>query len=113
MVAIRKVNRFRTDKSKCSRSQIPGRCGHEFQYGCSRATPLQLQFLKCGPESLAVRFLNPVLSELIGRRAPRAHDHACAAIAVHSSANPDSEAVRRARRGGNTWLKQRSQQEHA
>src|SRR5262249_33528929 len=65
------------------------------------------------PESLAVRLSNPVLSELIGRRAPRADDRALACIAANARANLQDETVRRAGLRGAARLKQRCQHKDA
>jgi hypothetical protein len=45
------------------------------------------QVLKGGPESFAVRFLDPVLSELICRRAQGADDDAFALLTLHTRTN--------------------------
>ena len=42
-----------------------------------------LQLRKRCPESLAVRLLDPVLSDLVTGRAPRAHNSAFTGIAAH------------------------------
>src|SRR5882757_8457467 len=99
------VSRDRDIKTRATRPHLAA-MGTERSLAWAPAARLQWpQLPNRGPESFAVWFPNPVLGDLICGGAAGAEDDAFACTAADGSVHFQSEAVRRARRGGSAWLK--------